>query len=183
MFATVTAGRPLPIVLCLLCFVSAAAIPLSAQDGQATQPGGFSPQTGQVSAAPASGKRVWTNDDLSGLHKEASISSFGSSPAPLKSTKTTSPTPKRSAAWYREQISKLQVKIPPIDAQMADLQAAINGKPTGDAKKSERPYHVRADDWRTELNHIGKQRGDISDRISELRDEARHDGISPSALP
>jgi hypothetical protein len=183
MFATITAGRSVPIFLCLVCFVSAAAMPLSAQDGQATQPGGFSPQTGQTSAAPASAKRVWTNDDLSGLHKEASISSFGSSPAPLKPAKTASPTPKRSAAWYREQIAKFQAKIPPIDAQMADLQAAIDGKPTGDAKKSERPYNVRADDWRAQLNQLGKQRGDISEKISELRDEARHDGIPVSALP
>lgn len=172
MCATITAGRSVPIFLCLVCFVSAAAIPLSAQDGQATQPGGFSPQTDQASAAPASAKRVWTNDDLSGLHKEASISSFGSSPAPLKPAKTTSPTPRRSAAWYREQIAKFQAKIPPID-----------GKPTGDAKKSERPYNVRADDWRAELNQLGKQRGDISDKISELRDQARHDGVPVSALP
>src|SRR5208283_143739 len=131
MFATIFPfgmPRALLVVLCALCCVSAVAIPLSAQNAQPTEPRDSSQPTAQVPAAPPSGKRVWTNDDLSGLHNEAGISSFNSSTGSPKSTKTTAQTPKRSAAWYRDQISKLQAKIPPLDAQMAELQAAIDGK-------------------------------------------------------
>jgi hypothetical protein len=78
---------------------------------------------------------------------------------------------------------RLQSKLPPLDEQIAELHAAIDGKPTGDARKSVRPYSVRLDSWAAELDQLNKKRADISDNITELRDEARRNGIPANALP
>jgi hypothetical protein len=175
--------RPLLIILWAVCFVPAVATPSGAQNTQSTESRDSSQPSAQSSAVPPSEKKVWTNDDLSGLHNEVGNSSFSSNAASPRPMKMTAQTPKRSAAWYRDQISKLQAKIPPLDEQMAELQAAIDGKPTGDAKKSVRPYSVRADDWSAELDQLAKNRQEILEKVSDLRDEARRNGIPANTLP
>jgi hypothetical protein len=91
--------------------------------------------------------------------------------------------PRREAQWYHDQIAKLQAKLPPLDAQIAQLQAAINGEPTGDAKSSTRPKGVKSGDWREELADARQKRDAIAGKIAALQDEARHVGIPANALP
>jgi hypothetical protein len=66
---------------------------------------------------------------------------------------------------------------------MTALQAAIDGKPTGDARKSTRPYSVRVDDWSAERDELGKKRDEIVSKISDLQDEARRSGVPANELP
>ena len=68
-------------------------------------------------------------------------------------------------------------------AQIAQLQSAIDGKPTGDAKSSQRPRGVKADDWSVEMQELQKKRDGILDQISALKDQARHHGVPANALP
>jgi hypothetical protein len=93
------------------------------------------------------------------------------------------PKARGDAQWYHDQIAKLQAKLPPLDAQIAQLQAAIDGAPTGDAKTSTRPQGVKAGDWRLQLADTQKQRDGIAEKIATLQDEARHVGIPPNAIP
>jgi len=177
---------PRPVLLSLAAFLALApAAVLNAQSSESTQARDSSQPAASNSATaePLSGKKVWTNDDVSSLRADPAISTFRSTSAPTRPAKTLTSGPKKSAAWYRDQISKLQAKIPPIDAQMAALQAAIDGKPTGDARKSTRPYSVRADDWSAERDQLGKKRDEITAQISDLQDEARRNGVPASALP
>jgi hypothetical protein len=177
---------PRPVLLSLAAFlVLAPAAVLKAQNSEPAQARDSSQPTASnsASAEAASGKKVWTNDDVSGLRADPAISTFRSTAAPTRAAKALALGPKKSAAWYRDQISKLQAKIPPIDAQMAALQAAIDGKPTGDARKSTRPYSVRLDDWFAERDQLGKKRDEITAQISDLQDEARRNGVPANALP
>jgi hypothetical protein len=176
---------PRPVLLSVAAFlVLAPATALNAQSSEpapardSSQPAASNSAT----AEPLSGKKVWTNDDVSGLRADP-ISTFRSTTAPTRPAKAAASGPKKSAAWYRDQISKLQAKIPPIDAQMAALQAAIDGKPTGDARKSTRPYSVRVDDWSAERDELGKKRDEIVSKISDLQDEARRSGVPANELP
>jgi hypothetical protein len=175
----------------ILC--AAFAVPSRAQSSSAASSGASSGTSGPAaesssqasSTAPAqpTAKKVWTNDDVSGLQDTPAISTFTEPNA--KAAKTgAKPAPKgRGAKWYQDQIAKLQAQIPPLDTQIADLQAAIEGKPTGDSKESTRPYGVKADQWPAELDQLQRKRGDIETHISTLEDEARHDGVPPNALP
>jgi hypothetical protein len=165
----------------LLSLIPAFAVSLSAQTAAATQANASAPPNSQVSGAPA--KKVWTNEDFTGVQTEEVTVSGDTRRASSPSTHTAAQNVNRSAAWYRGRISQLQAKLPPLDAQIADLQAAFDGRPTGDAKKSSRPYSVRMDSWPSELDRLDKQRGDILGKIADLRDEARRRGIPANALP
>jgi hypothetical protein len=142
------------------------------------------------SAAQTAPKKVWTNDNVKTPEGQPEVSTFqpenrGTSQpdGKVRGKSAASTRNNRDAKWYQDQIAKLQAKIPPLDAQIVELQAAIKGEPTGDAKSSARPRGVKADSWEGEMAQLQKQRDDIVDKIAALQDEARHNGVSPSALP
>jgi hypothetical protein len=131
-------------------------------------------------------KKVWTNDELGGAHNQPAASA--SQPARNANANPRQKTPagpkaRGDAQWYHDKIADLQAKLPPLDAQIAQLQAAIDGEPTGDAKTSIRPHGVKAGDWRQQQADLQKQRDDIAAKIDALQDEARHVGIPPNAIP
>lgn len=154
-------------------------------------------QPAQTSAAPVSqtssqpapdqqkqpARKVWTDDDVGDLRDRSAISTVGapsSKPANLTGRLAAPTARTKDARWYQDQISKLRAKIPPLDDKIRHLQDALDGK----AVNSVRTYGgVRADDWRDQLSRLRKQREDISAKIAALEDEARHNGITPNALP
>ena len=142
-----------------------------------------SSQASSTAPAQPSAKKVWTNDDVSDLRDGPAISTFTEPNAKPNKPGAKPGAKGRDAKWYQIQIAKLQAQIPPLDTRIAELQAAIEGKPTGDAKESTRPYGVKADQWPIELAQLQKKRSDIETHISALEDEARHNGVSPNALP
>jgi len=140
-------------------------------------------QTPQA-ADPAS-RKVWTNEDVPTLREDSAISTVGA-PATARASSGTvhrSTPGRQDAKWYADQITKLQAQLRPINDNIAKLQAGIDGKFTGDSQTSTRPKGVSAGDWRIELAQLEKQRDEIESHISQLRDQARHQGVPPSALP
>ena len=159
-----------------VCLMASAAI--RAQDN--------APASGSVvpGAAQDPSKKVWTNEDVAGLRDNTAISTFGSAKtkAPTSAAKPAK-TGARNATWYHNQIAKLQAEVPPLNDQIAGLQAALDGKPTGDEKTSTRPYGVKIDSWTEQRDELSKKRDGVLAQIDSLRDEARHNGIPDSALP
>ena len=178
--------RPLTFVTLTLfvASVAAAARPQSNSSGQAAPAAGPTSATIDSSAAPAppAAKKVWTNDDVPDLRDQSVISTVGDS-APKHGNKPATTAKNNGAKPYQAQIARLEAQIPPLDAQIAELQAAIDGKPTGDAKTSQRPRGVKADDWSVEMQDLQKKRDGILDQISALKDQARHQGVPPNSLP
>jgi len=125
--------------------------------------------------------KVWTNDDVMGLRAGSSISTVGQ-PARKSAKNGASQTNSKGkgAAWYQSRIKGLQAQLPPIDDQIAQLQAALSGQTVNSVRKW---GGVKPDDWRVELDNLQKKHDDIEARIEVLKDEARHDGVPPSALP
>jgi hypothetical protein len=141
-----------------------------------------------VNTAPPqpTAKKVWTNDELSGEDPNTGISTVGkANNGAAKRPAATRPVSAngRNAKCYQDQIARLQAKIPVFDSQIADLQAALDGKAPGDGKRSVRPYGVKMDDWSRELTELQQKREDTLDQISALRDQARHNGVAPNAIP
>jgi hypothetical protein len=134
----------------------------------------------QTSPAQPVTKKVWTNDDVNGLRADSPISTIGKPARPAKDgAKQTNPKAK-GAAWYQGRIAKLQAELPPIDDQIAQLRAALDGQTVNSVRKW---GGVKPDDWRVELDNLQKKHDDIEAQIAALKDEARHDGVPPSALP
>jgi hypothetical protein len=175
------------ILLAAFLIAAGASANAHAQGGsssEAAPPTGQNPGTSGLAGTPAAptSKKVWTNDDVAGLRGDSVISTVGDPNAkpgdkPAHAGKTTDARP------YQAQIAKLEARIPPLDSQIAQLQSAIDGKPTGDAKSSQRPRGVKADDWSVEMQELQKKRDGILDRISALKDQARHQGVPANALP
>ncbi|HYL45848.1 MAG TPA: hypothetical protein VEU52_02375 [Candidatus Limnocylindrales bacterium] len=141
--------------------------------------------SGQDSTTPpAPAKKVWTNEDMASPPGQPGISTFKSADSKNANAaaKPHSAHP-HDPGWYRDQIAKLQAQIPPLDKQIAEIQAAIDGKPTGDTVQSTRPAGVKWDTWQHELAQAKQKRENILDKISALQDEARHNGVNPNQLP
>jgi chaperonin cofactor prefoldin len=173
--------------LATLLVASSAATTARAQNPSS---GDGTPATGQTSGAsgltaapaPTASKKVWTNDDVTDLRGESTISTVGQ-PSAKNSDKPAPNAKNGNAKSYQAQIARLEAQIPQLDAQIAELQAAIDGKPTGDGKTSQRPRGVKADDWSVEMQQLHKKRDDTVDKIATLKDQARHQGVPPNALP
>jgi len=134
-----------------------------------------------ATTAPAPAKKVWTNEDMSDVHKNSVISTFsGTSSKPARAKPAGSAKGGKDAKPYQDQILKLQAKLPPLDEQIAELQATLNGATVN----STRHYSgTKIDDWHEELVHLQKERDDISTKISALQDEARRNGVPPNQIP
>jgi|SRR5271155_1243963 len=132
-----------------------------------------------TTTAPA--KKVWTNEDMRDVHSHDAISTFSSkSNKPANNKPAGNANGNAAAKNYQTQITRLQQKLPPLDEQILQLQAALNG----DAVNSVR--HVggaKIDDWRDELTRLQKQREDIVAKISALQDEARSKGVPANQIP
>jgi len=129
-------------------------------------------------------KKVWTNEDVGELRDHNETSTFAVAKMRPSAPAAKAPANRgRNAKWYHDQIANLQAKVPPIDSQIAALQDALDGKPTGDGKTSTRSTGVRADSWALEKADLEKKRQGILDQIDALHDEARHNGIPDGALP
>jgi len=165
-----------------------AAVSASAQNPVPGSPSQDSAPAPGTSAAPAAAspappaKKVWTNEDVPGLRGDAPISTVGSADptGPQKNKAAARPA---NAKGYQARIARLEAQIPPLDSQIAELQAAIDGKPTGDGKSSQRPRGVKADDWNVEMEQLKAKRESVLDQIAALKDEARHQGVAPNTLP
>jgi hypothetical protein len=132
--------------------------------------------------APPAGKKVWTNEDVSDLRTNSTISTVGSTDT-KPPAKTAAAGKNKNPKQYQAQIARLEGQIPQLDQQIAELQDAIDGKPTGDAKSSKRPRSVQADDWNVQMQDLQKKKQGILDQVAAMKDEARHQGVPPNTLP
>jgi hypothetical protein len=132
-----------------------------------------------TTTAPA--KKVWTNEDMREVHRDNAISTFSATnKKPANGKPAATAKGNKDAKNYQTQITRLQEKLPPLDEQISQLQAALNG----DTVNSTR--HVggaKIDDWHDELVRAQKQREDIVAKISALQDEARRNGVPANQIP
>jgi hypothetical protein len=175
--------RSLLVLTTTLCIAAATQAQSQAGPGSTAAPGS-SPAAATPSTASASpaDKKVWTNEDVSDLRTNSTISTVGSTDTKAAAKGSPAAKPKNSKQ-YQAQLARLEGQIPPLDQGIAELQDAIDGKPTGDAKSSKRPRNVQADDWNVQMQDLQKKKQDILDQIAALKDEARHQGIPPNTLP
>ena len=164
------------------------ALPVArAQDGASGAPDAppSSSATAPSQTPPATSKKIWTNENVTELRENSQISTVGGTSANPRDAgpNTVAGSRARDAKWYRDQIAKLQAKLPPLDNQIERLREAINGKAMGDGKTSSRPWVVRGDSWPREEAELQNKRDGIAAHIDALRDEARRSGVPPNTLP
>lgn len=139
------------------------------------------PQNATATTPAQAAKKVWTDEDMGAVHKDPAISTFSSKGNKPVNTKAVAAKPgTKNAAQFQAQIANLQAKLPPLDQQISELQAGLNGETVN----STRHYNgVKPDDWRDQLARLQKQRDAIAAQISVLQDEARHNGVPDNQIP
>jgi len=137
--------------------------------------------TTSTATTTTSAKKVWTNEDMGDVHKNSAISTFAAkSNKPANNKPAGNANGGAAAKNYQTQITRLQEKLPPLDEQISQLQAALNGDTVNSVR------HVggaKIDDWRDELARLQTQREDIVAKISALQDEARRKGVPANQIP
>lgn len=132
---------------------------------------------------PAPDKKVWTNEEMRKMDPHTGVSTIGKEDHANQGQRSGPNSARHDAKWYHDEIAKMQGKVADLDKQIAELDSALSGHPTGDAKKSARPTGVKSDDWQDERDRLTVQREDLLAKITALQDEARHNGVSPNQLP
>jgi uncharacterized protein YukE len=157
-----------------------AATPPPASESPAAASAASTNSAASASASNAPPSKVWTNDDLAGLHRAPALSTVGAKPKPSGGSGEAPAKSKAAANNYQAQITKLQAQLPPIESQMADLQSALSGN----SVNSDRKYTgVKPDDWSAQLADLQKKHADIENQIQALIDQARHSGVPANTLP
>jgi hypothetical protein len=137
--------------------------------------------TATTPSATVPAKKVWTDEDMREVHRDNAISTFSATNnKPTNGKPAGTAKGNKDTKQYQDQILRLREKLPPLDEQITQLQAALNG----DTVNSTR--HVggaKIDDWHDELLRAQKQRNDIAAEISALQDEARRNGVPPNQIP
>ena len=179
--------RRLYLSLGMLTLTASLAQAVRAQDNSSAPAPSQAPQpASQAQPAQTPAKRVWTNEDVPELRADNPVSTVGknnSGQARKGQQNAAAKGQQKDPSWYRSQIQKLQNQLPPINEKISQLQSALEGNFTGDSKSSSRPTGVQGGDWRSQLDQLQKKRDDIEANIASLRDEARHAGVAPNALP
>ena len=151
-----------------------------AQTSSTTPANATTSTTATTPSATVPAKKVWTNEDMGAVRKSSVISTFSGTNNKPASGKAAGNAKSGNAKQYQDQILKLQAKLPPLDEQISELQATLNG----DTVNSTRHYSgTKIDDWHEELVHLQEEREDITTKISQLQDEARRNGVPANQIP
>jgi len=168
-------------LVCPACFAQSSAP--SASQGSSPAPGA-SPTTTPDATAPAASdpkktKKVWTNDDVSGLTGPVSV--VGDSKN-LGKTGSGAKADPQYIANTRKELAKLRSQLDDADKQLADLKDFSEGKTptTSSGYQINKGYNREPVDQ--QITGLQGKKKQLQDKIDALLDEARKKGVQPGDL-
>jgi hypothetical protein len=137
------------------------------------------PPTQAAPLANAKPTKVWTNDEIDTLRYNHGVSVVGN-----HSPQNVSATPKATSfekdpAWYRKQLTPLRAEIDKLDVQIAKFKAFLSGENVSDAPTMHMQMVPSPQD---QLKQMEAKRKTDEEKMDDLLDRARHNGIEASAL-
>lgn len=127
-------------------------------------------------------KKVWTNEDVSGLNGPVStVGDESSAKKPEKGRGADASANASAIARLRSDLQKLRGALEQIDKQISDLQNFSSGAGTGTAAlQMHRGYTTAA--IPDQIKQLEAKKRQIQGRIDTLEEEARKKGIEPGQL-
>jgi hypothetical protein len=162
----------------ILTFFAAFSAAAQSTDSSSSAP----PAQSKDSAKPADAakpKKVWTNDNLSGVGGVVSVVGEARS-----KTKPVSSKPVNSGyvASVRKQIEKLQGQIEDIDKQLVDLKNFSEGEPSTSASGIKLNKSYQREPIEVQMRALQDKKKELQGKIDALLDEARKKGVEPGQL-
>jgi len=168
----------------LTCGASFAQNPAPSESQSSTPTPGTSPAPPQEAAAvapadPKKTKKVWTNEDVSGLNGPVSV--VGNSKN-LGKGGSDGKADGQYIANARKELAKLQSQLDDTEKQLADLKDFSEGKApaTSGAYQIDKGYNRVP--VNQQITNLQKKKKQLQDKIDALVDEARKKGVQPGDL-
>lgn len=151
----------------------------ASSQSQDTAPSAQAQKTPTPAPADAkASKKVWTNEDVSGLN--APVSVVGNSKNLGKTVSATTATP-QYIANTRKELQKLRSQIDDANKEIADLQDFLAGKTaTSSGYPINKGYGRIPPDQ--QIASLEAKKKDLQEKIDTLLDEARKKGVQPGDL-
>jgi len=137
------------------------------------------PQAQAASIPNAKPAKVWTNDEIDALRNSYSVSVVGNRPPQNVSATSKGYSMEKDPAWYRRQLEPLRADIDRLNGQIAKMQAFLNGEIISD-RASLHPKMVPTP--QEQLKQMQDKRQADQQKMDDLLDRARHNGVEPGAL-
>jgi hypothetical protein len=151
----------------------------AANPAPATSPTQPPDATAPAAADPKKTKKVWTNEDVTGL--TGPISVVGNSKNPGK-VGTGSKADPQFITNTRKELAKLRGQLDDADKQLADLKDFSEGKTpaTSGGYQINKGYNREPVDQ--QITGLQEKKKQLQDKIDTLLDEARKKGVLPGDL-
>ncbi|HEX3543585.1 MAG TPA: hypothetical protein VHT31_03585 [Candidatus Acidoferrum sp.] len=134
-------------------------------------------------------KKVWTNDEISGVGGDGAISVVGKagaagSKAPsnnFQEITTGSSARDQQAAVYRDRLHKLNIQLEMINKKIAELRnfKAENSSPSGGINMHQRYDMTPVEE---QVKELEEKRKHVQGQIEAIEDQARKNGFEPGQL-
>ncbi len=157
-----------------------AAFSAAAQSSESNAPA--PPAPSQDSTPPAEAKKpkkVWTNENLSGVIGAVSVvGDPKNKPKPASSN----PVNAQYVTSVRKQLDKLEGQIADIDKQLVDLKNFSEGKPSTSASGIKLNKSYQREPIEVQMRALQDKKKDLESKVDALLDEARKKGVESSQL-
>jgi hypothetical protein len=166
---------------CSPCFAQSPAPSNSppASPAPATSPSQPSDPSSPTAADPKKTKKVWTNDEVSGLTGPISVVGNSKNPGKLGTGAKADP---QYIANTKKELAKLRSQLDDADKQLTDLKDFSEGKPpaTSGGYQINKGYNREPVDQ--QIVGLQEKKKQLQDKIDALLDEARKKGVQPGDL-
>ena len=126
-------------------------------------------------------KKVWTNDEISGLNRGVSVVGEDAKAKPPKSSNTQSGANASEISRLRKELQKLRADLEKIDKQIHDLKQFNAGETTGSAGMQLHRGYSSAP-VPDQIKQLEEKKKWIEGRIEALEDDSRKQRIEPGQL-
>lgn len=148
----------------------------AAQTDQAASANNADKKDSTTQASAPKRKKVWTNDDLSEMHNDPSVSVVGKKKNSQPEDKYRySPPPGQSEymlKMYRQQLDQLQAQAEAIDKEISNLQSAKSGK-TVESTRNYDPWGGKQGDWDAQIAQLRKNKEYVQQQIDNVEEQIR----------
>jgi hypothetical protein len=145
----------------------------------ATSPAQPPDATSPAAADPKKTKKVWTNDEVSGLTGPISVVGNSKNPGKLGTGAKADP---QYIANTKKELAKLRSQLDDEDTQLTDLKDFSEGKPpaTSGGYQINKGYNREPVDQ--QIVGLQEKKKQLQEKIDALLDEARKKGVQPGDL-
>lgn len=168
-------------LLFFLLVLGLLAVPCPAQAPDSSGPSSAAPPAGSTSpgTSPATPKKVWTNDDLSGTRGGSSAVCNKRNQSP--NLTHSQPVDAATVSRIKKSLDKLEAQLDDVNKKLQSFKEFQDGEPVSKGERDLSKGYSRTP-IDQQIAQLQDKKKDLEQQIGDLMDEARKTGIDPGQL-